>query len=731
MPKNFKIKTQEFSDSHFTSFNIDVLISKRDVILTEAKKIGIQDVYICKDLGSTATLCFQVDISSSTTQEQINKFKNFIKETLKYESEIIFQDRKTLAGLLNFQVETQQRDFRSVLNSAIPLSELRSNDPLEKQLEEEWSEFSNIIGNSSLSDEKKISLLEPLYQSDINLIYLKGALSALHIATQNCGVRMAQWLLQKCPDLIWSGKIDRGGNVLDFAAMNSNVELFDYFLSQDENQILLSQKNFEGATLLHYAVMGNNVTILKKTIELLKLHNINTLDHLDRYPIHYACRNFDNGEIIEFLVKHGAKLTSKTREGKYPIHFLAEFNSFNKMQKFSTLTVLAGFDIDINQRTSTQRETVLHLLLYNLIRINRNLDDEQKISQYLNIIEAFIQYGLNPFIKNAKGVTALNIVFRMLTDLNKISYCNFAFELLHVFSRNGIMVENEIFINELSYLENPIIKFGHMTGDHLKKLLKLLIEFFPYFYCRAFLNKVENSHFHHTVNYTMDHIRLLTPIQNMLENVCTFTTVFPDEPMPNELIEYCQILLAGGFLINVTLSEDELKILLTLQTSLKKGDLIINKPQSAKWALEIIEDHGLYLKIISRILVYKILEIKQECHNELKLILFDSLSKVSIKDWYETAQFLLDHPEMFDIIKFTKEEVNELEKNRINSYCKLYEFPRLTFFAVNKLMSANRRFLLNSKQHEINLRTNLDVIGKSVPRVKENRKKILSLFLSR
>ena len=58
----------------------------------------------------------------------------------------------------------------------------------------------------------------------------------------------------------------------------------------------------------------------------------NVLDKYGKTPLHEATRA-DNTDMVEWLLKHGAKLDMKTlREHQTPLHYAARFDSINSME---------------------------------------------------------------------------------------------------------------------------------------------------------------------------------------------------------------------------------------------------------------------------------------------------------------------------------------------------------------------------------------------------------------
>ncbi len=90
-------------------------------------------------------------------------------------------------------------------------------------------------------------------------------------------------------------------------------EFIDVFYSFGD---LLNFADRDGRTLLFYAVLENNLDIVKLLIK--EGANLNVKDKLGWSPLHYAI-NEHNPEMVKLLITNGAKINVKDSFGNTPI----------------------------------------------------------------------------------------------------------------------------------------------------------------------------------------------------------------------------------------------------------------------------------------------------------------------------------------------------------------------------------------------------------------------------
>jgi len=66
-------------------------------------------------------------------------------------------------------------------------------------------------------------------------------------------------------------------------------------------------------------------------------------NHQGWTPFLRACREFDETEIIELFLKHGAKINSKNKDGETPLHIMAQHRSSYDCLE---LLIVEGADVD-------------------------------------------------------------------------------------------------------------------------------------------------------------------------------------------------------------------------------------------------------------------------------------------------------------------------------------------------------------------------------------------------
>jgi ankyrin repeat protein len=101
-----------------------------------------------------------------------------------------------------------------------------------------------------------------------------------------------------------------GHSLLTFAAVVGNERMTSLLI---EGGIDPNSRGKHGITPIHLAKTKRVASVL-----LDNGADINAVSELGRTPLHYAAMNGDK-ELIEFLFKHGAKLSIKDKDGKTPL----------------------------------------------------------------------------------------------------------------------------------------------------------------------------------------------------------------------------------------------------------------------------------------------------------------------------------------------------------------------------------------------------------------------------
>jgi len=110
---------------------------------------------------------------------------------------------------------------------------------------------------------------------------------------------------------------EKGNFPIHYASMHDDVDLFKLFVEGLEDSPI-NWTNAMKQNSLHIAVWHSNTELVKFILSLDKV-NINSKDKVGRTPLHYAARN-GNLEIVELLIKYGAKVSSSSITNEEPLH---------------------------------------------------------------------------------------------------------------------------------------------------------------------------------------------------------------------------------------------------------------------------------------------------------------------------------------------------------------------------------------------------------------------------
>ena len=275
---------------------------------------------------------------------------------------------------------------------------------------------------------KKVSLLlsqngELLEKKDI---YKR---TALHSASRYGALSVSNYLIKKGANL--STRDENGNTALHLASLYSQDEIVELLVNlyDDINapnndgltplslaaiygtpktmELLLSNeadgniKNNEGNTPLHLATLYGQI---EKVREIMKFSpEMDSKNKAGKTPLLLASGIYENEQIIECLIDHGANMTIADSTGKSVLHIASPSNI--------SLLIKKGADINLQDRDGN---TVLHNVFKQIVQILKNpqmfmLDLEEYISFQKNIVKTIMDAGADPNLKNNEGKSPMDL----------------------------------------------------------------------------------------------------------------------------------------------------------------------------------------------------------------------------------------------------------------------------------------------------------------------------------
>ncbi|XP_058809038.1 putative ankyrin repeat protein RF_0381 [Phymastichus coffea] len=214
---------------------------------------------------------------------------------------------------------------------------------------------------------------------------------------------------------------------LDYQDADKTVRLAKLILNRGVNiKILLNECTDSGETVLHHAVLSNNVKLIKLLLEYGA--NINAKNRDGKSPLYFAveCSNtkilnflLENGarvndkmnhgftalheaiiqrseDNIELLLSHGAEVNSKDIYGKTPLHLAARLNYLDEKTMDKIVKLLLDKGADVNDHTNSGETAFLCAV------INGNE----------RLVRLFLEHGANVNTKNYDGKSPLHFAIQ-------------------------------------------------------------------------------------------------------------------------------------------------------------------------------------------------------------------------------------------------------------------------------------------------------------------------------
>lgn len=119
-------------------------------------------------------------------------------------------------------------------------------------------------------------------------------------------------------------KNNYGETALHMALLNGNIDIIKLLITEKTNLAGLTDSN---RSIAHYAVKSGKISVLKFIIEKCN-SNVNEIDGLGNTLLHYACQ-VSNFDIVEYLIKLGACLHIRNRQGETPLFVAVRYATLN------------------------------------------------------------------------------------------------------------------------------------------------------------------------------------------------------------------------------------------------------------------------------------------------------------------------------------------------------------------------------------------------------------------
>ncbi|WP_375316768.1 ankyrin repeat domain-containing protein [Wolbachia endosymbiont (group A) of Opomyza germinationis] len=171
------------------------------------------------------------------------------------------------------------------------------------------------------------------------------------------------------------------GNLLHSAVSHGQLDIIQYLA--DKKVFDLNSVNEGGMASLHLAAFNGYSDVVEYLIK--KGAKVNLKDRNGYTPLHWAASN-DHLKIVEYLIKKGAKVNLKDRNGYTPLHWAAS----NDNLKIVEYLIKKGAKVNLKDRNGY---TPLHWAAFN---------------GYSDVVEYLIKKGAKVNLKDRNGYTPLH-----------------------------------------------------------------------------------------------------------------------------------------------------------------------------------------------------------------------------------------------------------------------------------------------------------------------------------
>jgi ankyrin len=272
---------------------------------------------------------------------------------------------------------------------------------------------------------------------NIDLKYLMDK-NALHTLLKNTDAETVKHIIDNATDLHCSSK--HGSLMIHYVCQSSPVEIVDYLIKKDPS-VNLDSENNDKLRPIHYACDDNpNNDVVKYLLD--KGVNTECPDENGRLPIHIASKR-DKVDIVGWLVDKGVNMGCPDKDGFHPIHIACKYKSNNVVKYLVERGV--NLESETNKKSKpihiacryNNLDAMITLIDKNVNLENQNIDGLKPIHfvcRYGNVdgLKLLIEKGIDLECSTADGLKPIHIACK---------YKNF--DALKILADNGVNLESE------------------------------------------------------------------------------------------------------------------------------------------------------------------------------------------------------------------------------------------------------------------------------------------------